>query len=835
MRKAQKKLLLEFIQTLYQAQAQVKIMIDKKSFAQAGELLEQCQEGVIHLGSLIEKSEGENFVTVGLLEEYCEMVYHIYNDISENKTGGGSKIYKQLHKQLIRIENSVKSDIKQKIEAVFLPYNASMWDSLESVWKAADEAEDCDAYVIPIPYYNKNPDGSFKEERWEGDQYPDYVPITRYQDYSFEEHHPDLIFIHNPYDDLNMVTSVHPFFYSSNLKKYTDNLIYIPYFILEEISPDDQMTIDSIQHFCTLPGVLNTDKVIVQSEGIRQIYINVLTKRVGTETRSYWEKKILGIGSPKMDKVLSTVKDELQIPEEWMNLIHRPDGNRKKIVFYNTSIGPLLQNDEKMLRKIKDVLNVFKDREDILTLIWRPHPLIKDTIESMRPQLWNDYKDLVEWYREGGWGIYDDSPDVERTMTLSDAYYGDNSSLVPMYKKTHEFTLIQNVDIGIEERCSYGGLEAAILVDHCIWGAANDFNALVKIDKETNSMEMIERFPEEDALSVRLFGDVAYTNGKLIFAPMSANNIVIYEIENKKFRLVPIDEKIVTGSRSYDKEHKFCRVIVRGEEAYIIGCSFPAILKMNINNYEVNYITDWVNVLNNLISDKNIVYFRSVYVLEGTEIWLPSYSCNMLVKFSLVEQEFQYYSIGKRENHYSDVEFDGKLFWLSSVNGHELISWDPQTCSIVHTVKKVKGMVTSRMFIENSMLYLIPWDDSNIWKVDIVTGRLVDRINIGSGYSGFLGCIKCDKKLFLLAREGEVIEVNDLEKFVWVEHYIEYTNDILYKELCKRSMVLGLKEGRETRLCDFLQILLEEDLTTVEVCESNKVGNKIFKLVSEIY
>lgn len=48
MRKAQKKLLLEFIQTLYQAQAQVKIMIDKKSFAQAGELLEQCQEGAIH-------------------------------------------------------------------------------------------------------------------------------------------------------------------------------------------------------------------------------------------------------------------------------------------------------------------------------------------------------------------------------------------------------------------------------------------------------------------------------------------------------------------------------------------------------------------------------------------------------------------------------------------------------------------------------------------------------------------------------------------------------------------------------------------------------------------
>ena len=40
-----------------------------------------------------------------------------------------------------------------KKEMVFLPYKASMWDSLESVWKAADEdKEHCIAYVMPIPY-----------------------------------------------------------------------------------------------------------------------------------------------------------------------------------------------------------------------------------------------------------------------------------------------------------------------------------------------------------------------------------------------------------------------------------------------------------------------------------------------------------------------------------------------------------------------------------------------------------------------------------------------------------------------------------------------------------
>lgn len=38
---------------------------------------------------------------------------------------------------------------------------ASMWDSLESVWKTTDQDPDCDAYVIPIPYFDRTANGSF--------------------------------------------------------------------------------------------------------------------------------------------------------------------------------------------------------------------------------------------------------------------------------------------------------------------------------------------------------------------------------------------------------------------------------------------------------------------------------------------------------------------------------------------------------------------------------------------------------------------------------------------------------------------------------------------------
>lgn len=446
MRKAEKKQAEEFVQMLEQAHEEIKRDIGQNKMDAARDLLEQCQEGAIRLGEMIEAREGEQFITISLLEDYCEVVFRVHEELATAAIVNANNFYKKLKKSLLRISNSVRNDIKIRREVVFLPYKASMWDSLESVWKAADEDPDCDAYVIPIPYYDKNPDGSFREMHYEGGQYPKNVPVIRYEDYDFEERNPDVIFIHNPYDEFNHVTSVHPFFYSKNLKQFTDKLVYIPYFILEEVDPNNKSAIEEIAHFCKASAVMYADRVIVQSEAMRQIYVDVLTKEAGEASRKIWERKILGLGSPKVDKVLSTRREDLEIPEEWLKIIQKPDGSWKKIIFYNTSVSALLQNGEKMLEKMKSVFETFYVNKDEIALLWRPHPLVKATISSMRPQLWMAYEKLVEQYKAEGWGIYDDTADVDRAIALCDGYYGDPSSLVPLCQKVRKLVMIQNVN-----------------------------------------------------------------------------------------------------------------------------------------------------------------------------------------------------------------------------------------------------------------------------------------------------------------------------------------------------------------------------------------------------
>ena len=52
-------------------------------------------------------------------------------------------------------------------------------------------------------------------------------------------------------------------------------MVYIPYFVLSEVDPDNQQAVEGIEHFCTVPAVVNADKVIVQSEDMKKVYVNI--------------------------------------------------------------------------------------------------------------------------------------------------------------------------------------------------------------------------------------------------------------------------------------------------------------------------------------------------------------------------------------------------------------------------------------------------------------------------------------------------------------------------------------------------------------------------------
>ena len=432
MRKFQKNQILDIMENIHTIHLRVKEKLGQKEYDTVQTALSDCQEAAIQLGEAIEQIAGEGTDVVSYLERYCERVYQIS---VERETVLPQKAYKSLEENPIKAENALKSMTTEKV-AVFLPYKASMWDSLESVWRAADADSEWTSLVMPIPYFTKNKDGSPGEMQYEGADFPPYVPIVDWQQYALEGLQPDVIFIHNPYDQYNLVTTVHPYFYASRIRKYTDKLVYIPYFVHK-----NEVV---LEHYCILPGTLYANMVILQSEKVREQYIRYysaalpeLVKKLG---KTAIKQKFQAFGSPKLD--VEETKETL-IPDKWKPFLEK----NIKVLFFNTHLSSVMKGkSEQFLKKLDWIFNYFQKRKDVV-LLWRPHPLMLETAASMNPEAVEPYVQLVNRYREEQVGIYDDSKDLHRAINLSDAYYGDTSSVVELFRHQGKPIMIMNHEV----------------------------------------------------------------------------------------------------------------------------------------------------------------------------------------------------------------------------------------------------------------------------------------------------------------------------------------------------------------------------------------------------
>lgn len=438
MRKLQKTQFMELLDTLCKAC----IELTKQSFGSGFvNLCADMQEFVSGSFDFLQSiAEGET-KTGGLLAGFYERLYGVSQ---------GNEKAESLLPLAKEIADCAKKELKpDRIEVAFFCYKASMSDCLESIYLAAKADPSCDAFFIPIPYYDRREDGSLGEFHYEGSEYySEQYELGDWQTYDVEARRPDVIFIMNPYDECNLITSVHPYFYASRLKQFTNLLVYVPYFIhYEEI---DKKTVP-------IPGVLLSDKTIVQSEHVREQYLESICAYFPSTRREDWERRIVALGSPKVDKVLHVQREKQSVLKEWEHLLE--EGKEKKIILYNLSLEAALEfSGEKeknaYLHKLRSVLEFFRSRKDVL-LWWRPHPFLAQTFFSMRREFYQEYLDIVKEYRMDAFGIYDDTADLERAISFADACYGDHSSLNLLMQLAGKPVLIQNVsNAGRESKVS---------------------------------------------------------------------------------------------------------------------------------------------------------------------------------------------------------------------------------------------------------------------------------------------------------------------------------------------------------------------------------------------
>ncbi len=436
---------------LGEAHGQIVTCLSNDSRDLAVDLLAQCQELAIRIGTLIESEEGEGHVTVSHLEKYCEVVYEIHSSLSAGESPESDVIKNKLDEALAIVRKSIEDDVPLHREVVFLPFSEKHWSAMESMWRREMDDPYCKVYVIPIPYYDRELEGVPRTLIFDRNAYPDEVEVTDFNDYNFAEHHPDTIYIQNIYDEFNPTTMVNPFFYTPHIRQFTDELVYIPYFRIEEIAPDDGRGKLSLDHFVKMPGMVQVDKAIVQSESVRQSYIEALVEMAGEETREIWEKKVVAEDQRDIsaDRELhEELRENIrqQSPESWRRILLKADGTPKKVILFYSAPAVLLGKDLRSIDKLERVLETFRENTDDIALIWKGDPNMRDALRAADSRVWSRYRDILDKYKKEGWGIFDTGKGTE-ALELADAYYGDPSLLVLKCKNKGLPVMLLNVDV----------------------------------------------------------------------------------------------------------------------------------------------------------------------------------------------------------------------------------------------------------------------------------------------------------------------------------------------------------------------------------------------------
>ncbi len=337
---------------------------------QALDMLQMSQQLAVDLGTLLEQVQGEGCAIISVLERYCEALYMLY----EALLSGDSETVVNACESMVEVQRQIDIQLERQVlqrkTVLFLPVLAKDWKGLDSLWQAAKKDAQSDVYVVPLPYYFKDYDGSPKEMLCDLEEYPkeicglDYKLLT--PEY-LELLHPDVIILQNPYDGWNPVYAVPKLYHAEQMRRYTDKLVYVPPFTVEDYTKENGRAYSNMNYYVTMPGVVYADRVLVQSENMRVQYIEKLTEFAGEDTRDCWQEKIVaawGQFAEQHENVQvggAFAVQQKQVRESGGTCaMQQAKARKKKKILYGISLGTTLENPEAAKAKQERSRQIFE-------------------------------------------------------------------------------------------------------------------------------------------------------------------------------------------------------------------------------------------------------------------------------------------------------------------------------------------------------------------------------------------------------------------------------------------------------------------------------------------
>ena len=427
------------------------------------QLLQNIQQLMISAGNLLEQTRGADFPTVHEIEGFCEEIYQAYTLCSEEPSQQQAEVIHQtirkLAEQYFGLQAKINETYLDRKEILIIPYRAKYWYAIKTVYEKFATDDQTDVYVISVPLHHRAAFGEFIDTFYEGNQYPEDVPITDYRQYDVAGRVPDQIYIQSAFDGNNPTISIDPTFYSDQLAQCTPCLIFAPWMLLDENLGNDWLLEKELQSIGCQPGVVHADQVLLQSENIRDHFLNVLKEFAGEAYLPEFEKKLVTDNYPVLQYIDSFISEDDPVSNRRNLLIEgnnaafhdtdlTADYTECKWDFYYISVAGVLYEGEAYLKAMTEKVEELASSGDVISLVVeaRAETTLKTVDSALYDQLFDGVRKLSENASVTVMKEPETPEEQYQAVSTHDQYFGDQGPVTWLFQHFSKPVQINTID-----------------------------------------------------------------------------------------------------------------------------------------------------------------------------------------------------------------------------------------------------------------------------------------------------------------------------------------------------------------------------------------------------
>lgn len=209
----------------------------------------------------------------------------------------------------------------------------------------------------------------------------------------------------------------------------------------------------------------------------------------------------------------------------------------------------------------------------------------------------------------------------------------------------------------------------------------DDLNAVCKADLQQRKAEIDIFLDEENILLSGLFFSVVLSGDLLFLIPGKSEQVIIYNMKMRELKRIDICEPKIKTNEMYNRYNKFYGGFVRNNNVYILAATYPAILKINIDTEETEYIDDWIEEIKDRIPEGDTnCYFLDTFILDGRYAYIPGSVSKTIVRLDCdTDKTHVFKAHAAIKIIHGLIKHKEEMWVLSTTDGGtSLIKWFPE-------------------------------------------------------------------------------------------------------------------------------------------------------------